>query len=447
MHKHKMAIIHFFETTLDKDATIAYGVAMQYKLNDKLPPMAFFLYSIQWWLVILPFVIIVGGVAARLHFADVAAQTWYLQKVFALLGITTVVQVLFGHRLPVTPGPASILLVGLTASVSSSVDSLYTAIFFGGCLLTVAGFCGLFSRLRSFFTSRIIAVVLVLIGFSLTPTILRLIFSGPVNLAVSHFCFALVGVTLLVGINNKLPGAAKSLTVLFGMAGGTLLYFYLWGFPEFSSESVNIAPLPWGISFEFDAGTVLAFTLCFLALSINELGAIEALGHMLRVEGMEQRIRIGSGITGFVNVLSGLFGVIGVVNYSLSAGVIGATRCASRYPLILAGILLTACAFFPGIVRILASIPGPVTGMMFLYLMTSQLASGLIVLMHDKGVVDFASGITVGLPLMISVLVSFVPAEVFAAFPELLRPVLGNAFVMGSLAVIFLEHVVFRNKS
>ena len=62
------------------------------------------------------------------------------------------------------------------------------------------------------------------------------------------------------------------------------------------------------------------------------------------------------------NVLSGLFGVIGPVDYSMSPGVISATGCASRYTLLPAGAGLILCAFFPSVVGMLVTIPGDLAG-------------------------------------------------------------------------------------
>ena len=86
-------------------------------------------------------------------------------------------------------------------------------------------------------------------------------------------------------------------------------------------------------------------------------------------------------------------------------------------------------------------------GALMLYLMTTQLAGGLTVLTQSGGVTDFAGGAIMGLPLMIGLLISFAPPAALGGFPEFLRPVVGNGFVMGTVAVILLEHVVFRKKT
>ena len=419
---------------------------MKYGLNDRPGPLALMLYGAQWWVVTLPCVVIMGVILARLHFEDVGLQTFYMQKLFALMGAATVIQTLWGHRLPLVVGPASTLLVGIIAAQASGIAAVYTAIMAGGLLIFLLAASGLMARLRFFFTSRIIAVILILIAFTLTPTILNLVLPGPEH-AAFHAAFALAAVFVLIICNTLLPGVWKSLTVIIGLAGGSAVYFAVMGLPglpPFDSAATGGDLLLPGL--EFHGGAFFAFVFCFFALLINELGSVESIGHMLGADDMEGRIKRGVGLQGIANMAAGGLGIIGPVDFSLSAGVISATGCASRFTLIPAGLGLAVCALFPGLIHLLACIPSPVMGALMLYLMSSQISSGLAMLVKGRGISDFNSGLTVGLPLMIGLIVAFAPAHLFEAFPASLRPIVGNGFVMGTLAVIVLEHVIFRSK-
>ena len=182
------------------------------------------------------------------------------------------------------------------------------------------------------------------------------------------------------------------------------------------------------------------------ALIVNELGSIQAVGHMLQADRMDQRTTRGVGIVGVTNVLSGLFGVIGPVDYSMSPGVISATGCASRYTLLPAGAGLILCAFFPSVVGMLVTIPGVVMGAILLYLMATQLAAGLQMLVREKAITDFDSGVVVGLPLMVALLLSFAPEEVLNLIPSLFKPIVGNGFVMGVITVLIMEHLILKKR-
>lgn len=88
---------------------------------------------------------------------------------------------------------------------------------------------------------------------------------------------------------------------------------------------------------------------------------------------------------------------------------ISATGCASRYTLLPAGAGLILCAFFPSVVGMLVTIPGVVMGAILLYLMATQLAAGLQMLVREKAITDFDSGVVVGLPLMVAFVVVVCP--------------------------------------
>ena len=421
---------------------------MKYELNDKPGILPMLMYGLQWWIVSLPCVVIMGIIMSQLHYTDVAEQTFYLQKLFGIMGIAMIVQVLWGHRLPLIIGPASVLLIGILSTVSSGIPAVYTGIMVGGLVLTVLAYSGLLGKLQFVFTPRIVTVILILIAFTLTPVILKLVLGDAVH-ALFNLFFTLVMVLALVIGNKLLRGIWKSTTVLWGIVGGVLVYYGVFGFPTLVSTGAGIIPeqaTVFNFPLNFEAGTILAFLFCYIALIVNELGSIQAVAHMLQADQMGQRTTRGVGIVGVTNVLSGLFGVIGPVDYSMSPGVISATGCASRYTLLPAGAGLILCAFFPSVVGMLVTIPGVVMGAILLYLMATQLAAGLQMLVREKAITDFDSGVVVGLPLMVALLLSFAPEGVLNLIPSLFKPIVGNGFVMGVITVLIMEHLIFKKK-
>ena len=418
---------------------------MRYGLNDKPGWLPWLLYGLQWWIVSLPCVMILGIIVAKLHFEDTGAQIFYIQKLFGIMGITMVVQVLWGHRLPLVIGPASVLLIGVLAALSAGTGAIYTAILTGGVLLMLLAFTGWLSKLQFIFTPRIIVVILCLIAFTLAPVILKLIFAEPGRILL-HLFFALGLVLAMTVANHGLPGIWKSTVVLLALLLGSVGYFGIEGFPARPPLETSGGWSFFNFPLEFDAGTILSFVFCFLALLINELGSVQAVGGMLGADRLGKRTTRGVAVTGIANVVSGLAGVVGPVDYSMSPGIIAATGCGSRYTLIPAGLGLLACAFFPGFIDLLNAVPGVVMGAVLLYLMSSQLSAGVQMLARESVVPDFNGGLTVGLPLMVALMLSFAPAEAVGHIPAIIRPIVGNGFVMGVITVLLLEHLVFRRR-
>jgi len=62
---------------------------------------------------------------------------------------------------------------------------------------------------------------------------------------------------------------------------------------------------------------------------------------------------------------------------------------------------------------------------------------------EEAGRFQMEDGLVMGLPLLLGTVVAFAPASWVAAFPQLLRPIAGTGFLVGVVAVLILERVVF----
>ncbi|MBP1615226.1 MAG: xanthine permease [Bacteroidetes bacterium] len=422
---------------------------LKYKNDDKPGAWPMLMYGMQWFLITIPIVLILSAVVGNFQLDTIAERTFYTQKLFALTGAGLILQVLFGHRMPVVIGPAAVLLIGVISTQASQATEVYTAIICGGAFMWLISFSGWMKYLQKVFTVRIIIVILALISFTLTPTILNLLFADKAYPFFS-LCFALC-MTLLMLLGNKLlRGIWKSSIVLWGLLIGSLLYMLLIGdasSPQVGDSSATIATGSFLIpDLIFDPGIMLSFLFCYIALFINELGSVQSVGTAIGVSGMEKRTRLGLRFTGFMNMLSGATGVIGPVDFSLSPGVIMSTGCASRYTLIPAAAGLILCAFFPSVITFLSAIPKPVMGVILLYLMTTQLSSAFQLVAQDQALPDFNSCMIVAFPIMIALVVAFMPSDVTASIPQILRPLLANGFVMGVITVLLMEHLIFKKK-
>lgn len=419
---------------------------LKYKLNDRPATGQLILYSLQW------FVLAVAVVVTSLFISTgtPAEKILYAQKVFALMGITTIVQVLWGHRLPIVVGPAAVLLVGIIAALSSqgaepNTNKIYTAVAIGGIAITILSAGRVIERMQKIFTPRIVVVILMLIAFTLAPTIKNLIF--PAAEAGRHtfgLWFTILGVPAMAFAASKLKGVAKSLLVPISLIVGCIVYYAIYGgFTDIVSTSSHSEGTIFIPAIEFDASLILAFIFCYIALLINDIGSIQALGALLNTDNTQHRCRRGVGVTGIFNIIAGAIGVIGPVNYSMSPGVIASSSCASRYALIPAGAGLIICALVPQLIAILTAIPNTIIGVVLLYLMGTQLAAAFSMLSADKSADNFNNALIVGLPIMIALLFCMIPMDVI---PAIIKPLVGNGFVMGVISVIVLEHVILRVK-
>ncbi len=345
-------------------------------------------------------------------------------------------------------GPATVLLIGIVSSSGASQEAVYTSIVLGGALLVLLSYLKLFDRVQKLFTRRVIVVILLLVSFTIMPLVVSLSL-GSDGRPFGNFLYTLSLCAAIVVLNQILRGIWRSGAVLIAFIGGSLIYPLFFG-GQAANEAgegafdLSVLMNHLFITPEFDFSVFLAFLFCFMALLVNEAGSIRSVGTLIDAPDLEHRTRRGVRMTGFFNMLAGVSGVIGAVDYSFSPGVIASSRCASRYPLILTGALLMVCPFVPGVIGWLTAIPSAVMGAVLLYVMSSQVSAGLQMLFKGETQLSFNDGLVIGLPLMLAVLIAFAPESFSESIPSLIRPIVGNGFVMGCLAVIALEHLLPR---
>lgn len=413
---------------------------LRYGIDDRPRAGAMALYALQWLLIAIPVVLTSTFIAPE------GQTVAYAQKLFGIMGVTMLVQVLFGHRMPLIAGPAAALLTGILAATAQgcSDSSIYTAVFIGGALIAAAGISGITGRLLPLFTPRIVVVVLLLISFTIARPIINLIFADKEHIPAA-FCFAVLGTLVMAFANERLKGVWKTVVVSAAMIVGSLVWFAVAGFPDSTATDTVPSPL-FNFPAEFDLGVTISFIFCYAALFINEAGSVQSLGAMVGAENMNRRNRRAMTITGVMNMVAGSLGAIGPVDYSLSPGVVASTSCASRRPMIPAAVLLVATAFWPQAVSVLMTIPPTVMGCVLLFLMATQLAAGFEMANASRCISTFRHGMIIGLPLMLDVILSFVPGNVMEQIPSLIRPIAGNGFVAGVILVLLLEHVLLRDE-
>ena len=423
----------------------------RYGLDDRPPPLEWLFLGLQWFAVAVPSIIILGKIICTVGPAGACDPLVYLQKMFFIAALFMLIQIFLGHGLPLIVGPSTVILIGILSSPGARPAALYTAILLGGLLLFVLAWTGLLGKIRRLFTRRVVAVVLLLIAFTLTPTIIRLITgSGGGGTPRSYVLFAFALCLSMLVLHRFLGGIWRSTLILTATVAGSLAWHVL-GLGSAGTGSAGSGALfdlfftGFTTVLSFDAGLLAAFFICFIALAINDIGSIESMNAFVGDGDKGERLRRGIAVTGLANLAAGFLGVIGQVNYSLSPGVVASSRCLSRFALVPAALLMLAVAFSPAAIAIMEAVPSVVVGSAMLYILCAQMAAGIMVLMEDERGAGFNGGLVVGIPLLVAVVVAFLPGEVVASYPPIIRPVAGNSFVMGVLAVLFLEHGLYRD--
>ncbi|MDO4517898.1 MAG: purine/pyrimidine permease, partial [Bacillota bacterium] len=156
---------------------------LKYHLTDRVPAHETILYAMQHMVyfaagtVVLPIAV---GIALGLNQVEMAT---FLQRTFILCGITTLIQLRWGHTYPIIDGPAglwaSIMIVmsSAAADMGSSAEKLCTDLEMGaiiaGVVVMIIAATGFINTLSKLFTPIVNGVVITLMVLQMSSTFLR----------------------------------------------------------------------------------------------------------------------------------------------------------------------------------------------------------------------------------------------------------------------------------
>ena len=343
------------------------------------------------------------------------------------------------------------LMVGVLGTLAAGLDVIYWSVAFAAALVALVGISGHAGRLSRMFTPPVLAATLLLLALCLIPAALPAVFDtqtlgGPGG----SFGFAMLLVLAMYWAERHLKGLWASAVVLLAMGLGSIIYYLLGlgSLPllKFSSGSLLNIPVPDLGPPKFNFGVILSFSLCYLAVISNEIAADQAVGSMIGLKGMDKRLNRAVLFCGLGGVLGGLAGTPGPVTYSAGPAMLLSTKSASRFTLIPAGIMVVLLGLFPAGLALFQLMPAPVVGGVLLYLLAGSGIAGLEMLHSVDGGMDQRSGVVVGFAIMAGTVVTFMPSTALESLPGMLRPILGNGFVMGLIVAFSLEHLILKKR-
>jgi xanthine/uracil permease len=431
-------------------STSSEDLRIRYELNQWPPPAATAVIGLQWLVVLMPGLLVLGEIVASAQGLNALERVAFFQRLLLLMSLTQVAQVLAGHRLPGLVGPSAALMVGVLATLASGVGAVYGALAVGGGLCAILGLTGMAAHLRKLYTPPVLASTLMLIAMTLTPTMRDLMFSTQsVGGGGVSFGYALGLIFLMLWAQTYFKGLLSSAVLILGMSLGAAFYFVL----DLNAQPMVMAdlgavglPSLWPGGLELQPGVIAAFVLCYLAVMSNELATVEAVGDMTKSPAMGPRQNRAVAVTGIFGMLAGLWGVPGPVTYSVSPGVLVSTKSASRWTLLPAAVAVLLLAFFPGALGLFYLVPQPVVGAVLFFLMANTVYAAIRLLVSGQRDFKWSDGVVVGGAMTVGLVVAFMPPEVKAALPPLIKPILANGFVMGLAVALLLEHVLLRRR-
>jgi len=396
--------------------------------------------------VIVP--LIVGG-ALNLTPAQMA---YLIAADLFTCGIATILQVMntkyFGSRLPVILG-CTFTAVGpiIAIASSSNLATAYGAIIISGIFVVLAA--PLYGKLLKFFPTIVTGTVVTIIGLSLIPVGMKNAAGGDGSADFGeprNLLLALMTFVIILLINRFAKGFIRSISVLIGLAIGTIIA-YFFGMVDFSS----VADAKWvNVVQPFYFGTPqLSITAILTMIIVNIVSMVESTGVYLAVgKTIDQKVeqkQIVNGLRseGIAITLGGIFNAFPYTAFSQNVGLLTISRVKSRDVIFAAGIIMVVLGLLPKLAAITTVIPNAVLGGAMIVMFGSVAVSGISILSEanlQKGnnLLIVACSIAIGLG-------SAVIPEMFAQLPSFARMLLENGIVTGSITAVALN-LLFSSK-
>lgn len=420
----------YAETVRDYQRYIRVG------LNERPSPVPLVFYSIQHTLgfmaatVLMPLIV---GSAIGLEQAQIGM---WISIVFFVAGIATLMQVLFGNRLPIVQSASAAFVPAMIAvGANFGLASAAAGMIVVGLLEAIIGFSRLLGLVRRIFTPIVIAPTIALIGLSL--------FQVAANFASQGLGLALLVVAVTLFFNQGIGQRLRPFSILLGLLVGTLV---AWPFGLLDFSSVAGAGwfrfptvFPWG-DFSLEGAVVATLSFGLIASIFESIGDYYTTSIFAGVELEDHHVNRGIGTEGIDVAIAGLFGGMPVTSYTVNSGIIGLTGVASRYVVMGAGIVGLILGLVPKIGQVFTSVPRGAFGGAMIVLFGTIIMGGLKQL--ERLPINPRNMSIMGTALMSGLVLSHLPPESIEQLPQAVKTLLSSGMVVGALVAIILDQVI-----
>ncbi len=432
---------------------------MSVKNTTPLQPRGALLWmqSVQWMVFILANVIAVPIVVGAIFDLSAVEISSFVQRMLLATGIATLIQIYFGHRLPLIEGAAGMwwalfMIMGGMAIPGEKglvLQQLEMGLIVSGAVLVILGLLPIIGKVRQLFTPIVTGVYLILLCLSLCNSFFKGMLGvarfGHVDGTIATLSLLVVVVVLTISLKSK--GILRSMGPLVGIVLGWVLFSALGLNDQEALADTGSAWFAWPELFAWgppvwDFGMVLTSVLTGVILISNVIASIVVMANTLGIEAEPATYRRGLLGNGVSSLLSGPLSIVGLVPLSVSAGFIMTTGLRARLPFVLGAVLVGVSGLFPFIGHFFSTLPSEVAYAALFTPFAQMIGFGVRDLMGVEG--NNRNLLVIGISLMVGVGIMFLPSDALSSLAPWLRNMMANGLLVGLIVCLLLEHVVFR---
>ncbi len=413
--------------------------------------------GLQWLLFMFANTVVIPiSIGNAMHMSG-AAITSSMQRSFFYTGFASLLQLLFGHELPIMEGQSGVwwgAILGVLATAQESGmtplqagGSLETGIVISGVIIVVLGWLGMGNVLKKWFTPIASSVFLMLLATELISIFMKgmlgLSNHAEISLSTSLLSIALIAIVMVIQMSRFQK--IRNYSILLGIALGWVV-FRIAIEPATGVAPAGISSLwafaPWG-PFGTDWGIVLTAVAAGLINASNTVATLESAKPIFHVETTKKMYQKSFLITGINTIISGFLGLVPYAPYTSSLGFLRSTQLFSRIPFAIGAILFMILGLVPSVGAFFATLPASV-GDAVLLVAYLQLFGSAMQYIEGK-TFDHITIFRLALPVLIGLGIFTIAPGAFVTLPAAVRPFLSNGLLVGVLIAIVFENTIKWN--
>ncbi|SHH12092.1 nucleobase:cation symporter-2, NCS2 family [Thermosyntropha lipolytica DSM 11003] len=352
-----------------------------------------------------------------------------------------------GARMPAVMG-TNFGFVGPSIAVGSKLGlgGIYTATIIAS--LTEIILSRFIPQLRKLFPPIVTGSVVSLIGLTLIAVSIDWAAGGygaPDYGSLPNLALAFSVMIVVILLNQFGKGMVSASAILLGIVFGYIVAFFMGrlDFTPVAQASWFSFPSPLKYGFHFSLAAILPFIVAYIVSAIESIGDLLALGQASGKELNDDELAAGILCDGVGAGIAGFFNSGATTTFSQNIGVVSLTGVASRFVVMIAGIILILMGLFPKLGALVAIMPNPVLGGAGIIMFGMIAGAGLNIMrkedLNRRNLLIIAVSFGLGLG------VTFRP-DFISHLPEALQILFSSGIVTGAIAAVLLNLLLPRDK-
>ena len=418
--------------------------SLRYKINDKpslgvaIPLAIQHIVAAFSGIVAVP--LVVGG-ALGLPIDD---MSFLVNAALFMAGLATIIQAYgigpVGSRLPCIMG-TDFTFVGPSIAVGSAfgLQGMFGASMIAAFVEVILS--RFIKPLLKIFPPVVTGTVVTLIGLTILPVSVDWAaggFGSPTYGSLQNLLLAGIVMVIIIVLNQWGKGFISSASILIGIICGYIISIPM-GLLDLSAvnnASWAAIPMPFKYGIKFSLPAIIAFIPAYLVTTVETVGDLMAVAEASEHEITSDELAGGLMADGVGSFFAGIFNAGPNTSFSQNVGIIPITGVASRFVVIIAGIILMLAGIFPKLGALVAIMPNPVLGGAGIIMFGTIAVGGIKILKEVE--LTRRNMLVIAVSLGLGLAVAFRPA-ILEHFPQAIKTILESGITTGTFAALILN--------